>query len=882
MEGNENGTAAVATAAAPTAADSSASRSNGEDHGEPTSAAPDETISGWLKTLREGDGTRAGASGLPVLPGPVTEQDEEQADSLLRKARAFHRGDPVAAGELQKPGEDLLPALLCPFQDGSAIRHEYPLFLYPAGEVVDGRAVAPLSAVLEEAVASFAPDPEDARILKDNLRRLERKVQASLADSVAPVNGADAVSAAAQDMIAELSLRPENAHELGEAVQRMVQALPGAGRLLAFGEHAPVALLTHAVRLQARERRLRLRKELRRLSARLHEWLRVERGKGAEARRPDVVKASVGDRGADLVDAEALSRVMGPARGSKAMDSGRVKRIEHTLSVIDHYVSADEPAIMTIVHGAEVPEEWKTGASAWHSVDDGGVCAAATEVFDGQAAHYKELFGAMRVARIELAGAYEPARHDPLLESFDWTSFTEEELAALPPVVALESAPHLAGAGMADLSRLLLSGRPVQVVVPVQPATNPGVGETADPLSGYRFELGYLGLGYREALVNQSSAARAEHLVKGFLAGLEGTRPGLHVVSSALTAGGDTPRLGAWLHAGAALEGRAHAFFHYDPRVGSTWARRFDFDGNPQPEADWPVYALPCRTAADQAESLFLGFTFADFALLEPRYRDHFRTAPAELGEKSLVVMDGYLALPRDRAAECVPFVWATDAGGNLHRLLVSDSLTAACRDRLQYWRTLQELAGVRNAYVGEAVAHEHELAEARLAEEIAALESKHAAELDKVRAEAAGEAMQRLAETLLGTDVSALAVAAPPSAPRAAAARAAAPAAAAPEEAVVEAPPAPGEEEEEEGAEEAWIDSVLCTTCNDCTDINPQLFVYNANKQAVIGDIRAGTYAQLVQAAEKCPSKCIHPGKPLDPNEPNLDQLVARAKPFN
>jgi ferredoxin len=128
---------------------------------------------------------------------------------------------------------------------------------------------------------------------------------------------------------------------------------------------------------------------------------------------------------------------------------------------------------------------------------------------------------------------------------------------------------------------------------------------------------------------------------------------------------------------------------------------------------------------------------------------------------------------------------------------------------------------------------------------------------------------------------VSTLAVAAPPSAPRAAAAQAAAPAAAAPEEAVVEAPPVP-EEEEEEAAEEAWIDSVLCTTCNDCTDINPQLFVYNANKQALIGDVRAGTYAQMVQAAEKCPSKCIHPGKPLDPNEPNLDQLIARAKPFN
>jgi len=49
-----------------------------------------------------------------------------------------------------------------------------------------------------------------------------------------------------------------------------------------------------------------------------------------------------------------------------------------------------------------------------------------------------------------------------------------------------------------------------------------------------------------------------------------------------------------------------------------------------------------------------------------------------------------------------------------------------------------------------------------------------------------------------------------------------------------------------------------------------------------VIGDASAGTFAQLVQAAEKCPAKCIHPGKPLNPDEPNLDELIKRAKPFN
>ena len=63
---------------------------------------------------------------------------------------------------------------------------------------------------------------------------------------------------------------------------------------------------------------------------------------------------------------------------------------------------------------------------------------------------------------------------------------------------------------------------------------------------------------------------------------------------------------------------------------------------------------------------------------------------------------------------------------------------------------------------------------------------------------------------------------------------------------------------------------------------INKMMFAYNEDKQAYIRDVKAGTYADLVAAAEICPAKCIHPGKPLDPNEPGLDELMARAEPFN
>ena len=80
----------------------------------------------------------------------------------------------------------------------------------------------------------------------------------------------------------------------------------------------------------------------------------------------------------------------------------------------------------------------------------------------------------------------------------------------------------------------------------------------------------------------------------------------------------------------------------------------------------------------------------------------------------------------------------------------------------------------------------------------------------------------------------------------------------------------------------EAFIESVRCTTCDECTNLNSRLFAYNANKQAYIKNAKAGTFAQLVQAAEKCPVSAIHPGTPLNPREKDLAKWIERAKPFN
>jgi ferredoxin len=99
-------------------------------------------------------------------------------------------------------------------------------------------------------------------------------------------------------------------------------------------------------------------------------------------------------------------------------------------------------------------------------------------------------------------------------------------------------------------------------------------------------------------------------------------------------------------------------------------------------------------------------------------------------------------------------------------------------------------------------------------------------------------------------------------------------PAEASPAEAAVTAEP-------ERNPDEPYIETIRCSTCNECTQINPRMFNYNENKQAYIADLQAGSYKEMVEAAESCQLSIIHPGKPWDPKEPGLEALIERAAPF-
>ncbi len=832
-------------------------------------------------TASTGDRTQLPGRSTDKVPSlPTAVKDAKATRELMFTLRHFHLGDPTAMDKLEKLGDDCLPALLAPFRDTSRLRYDYPLFLFPAdtedGNQTPDELACPLSQLLQDVTADFAPGDDAARILKDHLSWLERHLREKLSTEEGPVDAAALTHEAGEALQAHLNKLDGSARErLGEDLTKLLGGIPSGSMILGYGRYAALHLLVHAIRSRVVPRRARFQTRIDNSIQGLKELLNLEWGKTDDAIEPRSARDSVGPA-ATMFDPILLSDVMDHSQGTRRMAPERKSRIEQALKILKKW--RPDPLMVRFVHCGAMNCDWMVGDDTLAELEDTDPCARSTDLFDEQAAKLAEVIAALHIAQLEIGGIYDPVIHNPWFEMFSWEGFSHEELMLVPTVIAVESAERAAGADMRSFSRLLNSGRPVQILIRVQAYNNPGSCANEDPFASFRTELGYLGIGHRQTAVSQSSAARHQHLLQCYLTSLDANRTSLHVINTGLRPPGKLVRLNAWLVSGAAIESRAHPFFRINPEAGDSSAACMAFDGNPQETEDWPVHPFHYRDENGSAVEENLAFTFADYSLLIERLRDHFRLIPPECDSASLVSMQEYLAMDPEDAYRLVPFVWAVDGNAILHRVVVSRKLALASLDRRNYWRTLQEMAGVRNQYVDMAVERTQIEDRKIAAAEREQLQQAHTEEVEQVRNESAGEAMQRLTDVLLGMDMAAV---------TAGAFRPIAPAAKPPADTADEGPsaepePAVGEEEDELSFDEPWIDTPLCTSCNDCLKVNPLMFLYNEEKQAYIGDTSTATFAQLVEAAELCPAKCIHPGIPLNDNEPGLDGLIERAVPFN
>jgi pyruvate-ferredoxin/flavodoxin oxidoreductase len=485
----------------------------------------------------------------------------------------------------------------------------------------------------------------------------------------------------------------------------------------------------------------------------------------------------------------------------------------------------------------------------------------AMGVFEGHMARMAEGFRAIRQAELEIAGDYRPAEHDEFLTYFDWQQFSDEEWALCPPVVSVGGDGAMYDIGFQNLSRLMASGKPIKVlVVDTQVYSNTGgqactsgftgqisdmapFGRTVQGKQEPRKEIGLIGMAHRTTYVMQSTIAHPSHMIEGFIQGLKARRPALfNLYSSCQPEHGIGDDMSA-AQAKLAVESRAYPLFRYDPEAGETPAECFDLEGNPSPREDWPSYQLAYRHGG-RDKTLELPMTFADFAITEGRFRKHFRMAPPDTWNERMLPLAEFLELDEDEREGRFPFVWTVDRKQQLTRLLVDRAMVESSEDRRAFWRMLRSFAGVEEKKVSR--------------EEIET----------QVRQEVVGRIASGLMQ-LAGGDGDANALLEGLAAGSANAA-------------------AKGGDSLGEGAPTLtngmapWIDSPECTACDDCIDLNPEIFAYGDDGKAYIKDASAGPYSDLVKAAERCTARVIHPGLPRERGSKDIEKWIARGEKYN
>ncbi|MDP2823646.1 MAG: hypothetical protein Q8O52_13335 [Sulfuritalea sp.] len=732
-------------------------------------------------------------------------------------------------------GLDLRPALFAGYRDLTRLRYDFPLLLV-AGRA-DHLMLQSLSGLIDAALADAARGGDGERIRKHVLR-LEQEIRALVADGAVGSFSALWDSAAGQ-------LGTSAGQGLEDSLRRTRATIKVDGELADCDAALPFRLLQHAWAAVQRQKADEFREHVSRLVLKLSDILKADHERSEAGRSAKHLKAAVGAGFVESFDFDAMSRMLSTALPKDEFPEPRRRRIGQLLDVLraQQFFPAPALATKTKFQGrltpalsalSEAAVTKKTGAARSYSfVFDN--CADALAAFRKRLPKLIELAKAIAIAELEIDGQYSEAKHDALFEQFGANGLDPQDLTPFPDYLVCVNAGKTQAAEHAQLMEILSSGLPIKVLLQIDDILEEAPDGEGNLNSGMRSrQTANMAIGLNEVYVLQSSSSNLFRFRERMLRGLNYRGPALFSIFSG--ASGTASGLPPYLMSAAAMESRVFPAFTYDPSAGPNWASRFYLEANPQVDLDWPIQGFAYEDEQHQRVSEDLAFTLVDFVASDRRYARHLARVPREKWNGSMIPVDESLTRERKGLPDKVPSLLMVDADNVLQKVIVDERLIREARRCREMWHSLQELGGVHNSHAEKLLARERKAWEER---------------------------MQQEAEALA----------------------AATPAAALPLAPSAVTPPgllgAAVEQEPERSPDEAYIETARCSTCDECTQINKQMFAYDGNKQAYIADIDAGTYAQLVEAAESCQVSVIHPGKPRNPKEPGLEELLKRAEPF-
>jgi len=335
----------------------------------------------------------------------------------------------------------------------------------------------------------------------------------------------------------------------------------------------------------------------------------------------------------------------------------------------------------------------------------------AKGIFEGIAAQTVADVRALRLARLELDDAFVPGQHDQALRLLSWEQFSKAELGLLPTVLTIGGDGATYDIGFGALSRILVSGTPIKVLVlntgaysntGGQASTSSFHGQDSD-LARFgaahtgkhesRKELGLIASFHSDVFVCSTSTALQGHFLRNSVEFLtyDDSAAVLDVYTPCQGEHGIADNVAA-RQSRLAVESRMNPVFVHDPRRGKTLHEWFSLEGNPEPESTWSTTTLEYLDDDGKLQLMDLQITPAHFALGEVRFKKQFHKLAGD--ETNLVPVEEYIDLDVVKREGRLPFVYSTDADRRLVKIGVSDTIVELVEERRKNWNLLQYLDG--------------------------------------------------------------------------------------------------------------------------------------------------------------------------------------------
>jgi pyruvate-ferredoxin/flavodoxin oxidoreductase len=391
----------------------------------------------------------------------------------------------------------------------------------------------------------------------------------------------------------------------------------GDGACLGCGEKTAIHLFTSTVTALMQPRVKAFVERLDGLIASLEQRIRIKVTESMDVGDTRaMIQAVEAAQGGDLTLAR-LSDSVSAGKPSRPIDPAWMRTVARTLERLKdlrwRYVEGPTKrgrAEMGIVNSTGCTSVW---GSTWpyhpypfpwtsHLFQDSP--SVAMGLFEGHMAKMAEGFKAVRLAELELRDEYVPEVHEDFLNRFDWHQFSREEWLLCPPVVSVGGDGAMYDIGFQNLSRALMSGMPIKVlVVDTQVYSNTGgqactsgfIGQVSDMApwgsakhgkQETRKEISLIGMAHRTAYVMQGTVSHVNHLLESFIDGLNSRRPALFNIYAVCPpehgVGDDRTTDQSKL----AVESRAYPLFRFDPDAGVTFGECVSLEGNPAMDRD--------------------------------------------------------------------------------------------------------------------------------------------------------------------------------------------------------------------------------------------------------------------------------------------------------